>query len=130
MTQIILVAAGGAAGAACRYIVTLFISRVSNQSPVYTGTVAVNLAGSFIMGILFGHMLQNPVIPDAFILIFATGFLGSFTTFSTFAFEVQKLLIKPFTNIAIYLLLQMAAAMLLAAGGMLIGSNFTGGTFG
>jgi fluoride exporter len=82
------------------------------------------------MGILFGYLLQNPVIPESFLLIFMTGFLGSFTTFSTFALEVQNLIYKPFSNLAIYLALQLGAATISAALGIFIGSMMTGGTLG
>lgn len=130
MIQVLYVAAGGAAGAVCRYIVSIFISRITRHSSIYTGTVAVNISGCFLLGILFGYMLHNPVISEAFILIFATGFLGSFTTFSTFALELQNLLHKPFTNLAIYLALQLGAAAAFAAVGVFIGSIIAGGTIG
>jgi fluoride exporter len=130
MIHIIYVAAGGAAGTVCRYIVTRYFSRITHHSSIYTGTVAVNITGSFLMGILFGYLLQNPVIPESFLLIFMTGFLGSFTTFSTFALEVQNLIYKPFSNLAIYLALQLGAATISAALGIFIGSMMTGGTLG
>ncbi|PWN05531.1 fluoride efflux transporter CrcB [Rhodohalobacter mucosus] len=130
MSQIIFVAAGGAAGAVCRYLITILISRLSGHSPVYTGTVAVNLSGSFAMGIIFGYLLQNPVIPETVVLTFSTGFLGSFTTFSTFALEVQNLLQKPLKDMLTYLILQLAAALLLAAAGMMAGITAAGGSIG
>lgn len=130
MIEFFFVAAGGAAGAVCRFLASLLISRFTNHSSIFTGTVTVNISGSFLMGILFGYLINNNLIPAPFLLFFSTGFLGSFTTFSTFAFEVHNLLRKPFTHLALYLTFQLAAAAAMAALGIFVGLIIAGGSIG
>lgn len=80
----IIVAVGGGIGATLRYWVQLLVIKVM---PSYWSTALVNVLGSFMLGIA-----SHKVIESSSIVIFLTvGILGAFTTFSTFAFEVVKL---------------------------------------
>jgi CrcB protein len=88
--QWLLVGVAGAVGAPLRYVVdTLVSDRVGGVFPL--GTLAVNVSGSFGLGLLSGlviyHGLSRP--PN---LILGTGLIGAYTTFSTFSFETIALL--------------------------------------
>ncbi len=79
--QIILVGIGGALGSLTRYQLGKTIAQKS--SSVYPiGTFAVNLSGAVFLGFIMGLNIE----PNAYLLI-GDGFLGAFTTFSTFMYE-------------------------------------------
>jgi CrcB protein len=80
MTSLLLVAAGGAAGSVLRYLV--------GQVVVFPlGTMAVNVIGSFVIGIAWVTLAGR----DAAYLLLVTGFLGGFTTFSAFSLDTFRL---------------------------------------
>lgn len=83
--EMLLVAAGGAAGAVARYATSLALAGASAQFP--WGTFAINVAGSFVLGVLLGALPPG----HAGRLLFGTGFCGGFTTFSTFSTDVVGL---------------------------------------
>jgi fluoride exporter len=79
------VALAGAAGAVARWGVHRVVSsRVGGVLP--WGTVTVNIAGSFLFGVVSGLVIVQGVDPDLRTVL-GTGFLGSFTTYSAFAYE-------------------------------------------
>jgi CrcB protein len=90
MQQILLVALGGSLGAIARYGMSTAVYRVTDPSFPW-GTLAVNLAGSFFIGIL-AELFDAVLIPAGWRLMLAVGFLGAFTTFSTFSLETVSLL--------------------------------------
>lgn len=118
---ILAIALGGAVGALGRYWVSLTAHAVFGTSFPY-GTFTVNVLGSFLMGILSIILLERVVAaPElrAFILV---GFLGAFTTFSTFSLESFNLFLsgaylKSFINVLASVLVCLAAVWL----GMLLG---------
>jgi CrcB protein len=128
MLQIIFVAAGGATGAVTRYLITLLVSRLTHHSQVYTGTVIANAAGCFLAGLLLGYLSNQTAASEAFMLFFSVGFLGSLTTFSTFALEYQHLLNKPLSRQMHYLSLQLGTTLAMAILGATIGKVLTGGS--
>mgnify|MGYP000685932053 CR=1 FL=1 len=81
----LLVAAGGALGALCRYMTTLVMAGWMGTSFPY-GTLAVNGAGSFLIGILGVLLSRVYPLPGAAAFLI-TGFLGGLTTFSSFMNE-------------------------------------------
>ena len=85
MLKIIAVMAGGSLGAASRYILFLFVQRFSGPS-FPAGTMAANLLGCFTIGLLWSFFEGSRLTNEWRLFIF-TGFLGGFTTFSTFARE-------------------------------------------
>lgn len=86
----VAVMVAAAAGAACRFVIDYSISaRASGVFP--WGTLTVNVAGSFALGVVVGLVLRGGVAPLPRAALGA-GFLGGFTTFSTFAFETLELL--------------------------------------
>ena len=85
------VALGGAFGAAARYGVGLLAVRAWGSS-LPLGTVLVNLAGSFLIGLAVPLVLTRPGASEALRLALAVGFLGAFTTFSTFSLDTLALL--------------------------------------
>ena len=76
----LLVALGGAGGSVLRYL----LSNINTSFP--WGTFAVNVLGSFLIGLLVGLMSKGVLSPEMKLLL-VTGFCGGFTTFSTFANE-------------------------------------------
>ena len=86
LTTIIAVASGGAIGAMLR----LFINGAINKHFVHAlplGTLAVNLIGSLIIGMLFAYFHLNTSLSPQLKTFLVTGILGSLTTYSTFAIE-------------------------------------------
>ncbi|MEG0009931.1 MAG: fluoride efflux transporter CrcB [Aeromonas sp.] len=86
----LFVAVGGAIGACLRFGMTELFALMLGRSFPY-GTLAVNVIGSFIMGLAFalishGHVLESPMKP-----LLMVGILGALTTFSSFALDTVLL---------------------------------------
>ncbi|HWI62634.1 MAG TPA: CrcB family protein [Symbiobacteriaceae bacterium] len=80
----------GAAGAVTRYSLGLLFTQVY-PSPMPWGTLLINLSGSFLLGLLTGLGLYRGVIPPAWRAPLTAGFLGAYTTFSTWAVDTVRL---------------------------------------
>jgi CrcB protein len=91
------VALGGALGAMARYGVFIWLSPHSGKFP--TATYIANVCGCFLAGALYVWMAQA-IIPQAWRPLIAVGFLGAFTTFSTFSLEALLLWQNQLTAIA------------------------------
>lgn len=91
MLQIVLVAAGGAVGSSLRYLVGVWAIRVAGLAFPW-GTLAVNVAGCFLIGFLAELIDRRFGGSTALRLLVVTGFLGGFTTFSAFSLETASLL--------------------------------------
>lgn len=89
--HILMVALGGALGASARFLISLGMSQwMGSRFP--WGTLTVNLVGSFLMGLIFGIVSQKSNVPLHVQRFLMVGFLGSFTTFSSFALDNVHLL--------------------------------------
>ncbi len=86
-----LVALGGAGGASLRfYISQLILNNLGKGFPF--ATLAVNISGSLIMGVLYGLIQQGIIEVSVYRTLIGVGFLGAFTTFSTFSLDTLLLL--------------------------------------
>jgi len=91
MKQALLIGIAGAFGALSRYGIGSLISRLAGVSFPW-GTFAVNMIGCFLFGFVWGlETVRNTISTEtrAMLLI---GFMGSFTTFSSFAFDTHALI--------------------------------------
>ncbi len=86
----IAVAVGGALGAMARYAVSTWIFQISSHKFPYA-TLTVNVLGSFVMGILFVIIIERSALPVEMRSLWMIGFLGAFTTFSTFSLDALGL---------------------------------------
>ncbi|MBP1856556.1 fluoride efflux transporter CrcB [Rhizobium herbae] len=91
MTQILLVAAGGALGSVLRYLVGLWTLRSFGPSFPW-GTLTVNVTGSFLIGV-FAEVIARKFGASAEMRVFLiTGILGGYTTFSAFSLDAITLM--------------------------------------
>lgn len=109
MLQILAIAGGGALGAVARFGVSTGVYRWLGRDFPW-GTLAVNLLGSFAMGLLFVLLLERGLFAPEARSAVLVGFLGAFTTFSTFSLETLSLVEQGETLRA---LLNIAASVLL-----------------
>jgi CrcB protein len=91
MNMILAVAAGGALGSVARYLVGLQAARWLGVSFPW-GTLAVNLAGSFAIGVIAEAVLRGWAIAPEWRAFLTVGILGGFTTFSAFSLDVANLI--------------------------------------
>lgn len=84
--QLLLIGLGGGLGSILRYLTSVLTAKYySNTFPL--ATFFANLSGCFFIGVLIGLLEQNTQINQNLKLLLITGFMGGYTTFSTFAFE-------------------------------------------
>ncbi len=105
MQHLLAIAAGGAIGALMRFWVSNAVHQLLGRGFPY-GTLSVNLIGSLLMGFLAYFMLERLALSVEWRAAILIGFLGSFTTFSTFSMETLNLLLdgayaKAFANMLV-----------------------------
>ncbi|MBN2063745.1 MAG: CrcB family protein [Sedimentisphaerales bacterium] len=86
LLNILAVAGGGVIGALCRFGLTGLVNMLVD-SRFKVGTILVNLVGCLLFGLFFSVIHNRAETTDAVRLFILTGFLGAFTTFSTYTFE-------------------------------------------
>lgn len=109
------VALGGAAGAVCRYAAGLWVARMLGNGFPW-GTLAVNVLGSCLMGVLVVMLTQ--VTGNRFAPLVLTGFLGGFTTFSAFSLDAVNLFERGQPELAVG---YVAASVLLSIAALFVG---------
>lgn len=107
MKELILVALGGAVGSVARYAAGGAVRAVLPERH-YLGTFAVNIIGSFLIGVLFAKVSS---LGDDMYLLAAVGFCGGFTTFSALSLEALRLMQSG----------EVMTALLYAAGSVIVG---------
>jgi CrcB protein len=111
----LIVGLGGFIGANLRYIVGTWAQQRWGPSFPY-GTMLINVTGSFILG-LFATLAVRLAWNDQWRLLVAIGFVGAYTTFSTFEFETLQLVsngswIRAFANIGLSVVFGFVAAFI------------------
>lgn len=92
MLQVFAIAGGGALGAVLRFWVSNGVYALLGRGFPY-GTLAVNVVGSFLMGVLFVLFVERLAVSAELRSGVLVGLLGAFTTFSTFAIETLNLMV-------------------------------------
>tara|TARA_B100000963_G_C22624443_1_gene671615 strand:- start:2417 stop:2791 length:375 start_codon:yes stop_codon:yes gene_type:complete len=112
MSNLILIALFGAIGSLFRFVLIQVTPKITYINfPI--GTVIVNLIGSFLIGIVVS-LFEKQLLSNELRSFIVFGFLGGFTTFSAFTYEIFNLLkIGNYLNLFIYLLLSIVVSLAL-----------------
>ncbi len=112
MQQVLLVGVGGFVGSALRYLISTGIQRLFSEAWLPYGTLAVNIAGCFLIGLLAGLADSRQILPPEARLILMVGVLGGFTTYSTFAYDSLALIrTGGFAAVATYILIHIVVGI-------------------
>lgn len=119
--QILLIGLFGGLGCIARYLVSGWTYSLLGRALPY-GTLMVNIGGSFLLGFLMTFGVRSTLLPAGLRVGLTVGFLGGFTTFSTFSYETLKLveegsMVQAGANVVLNLvicLVSVAAGVMLA----------------
>ena len=121
MTKLMLVFIGGGLGAMSRFFLTTALAGKLGNFPL--GTLIANLSGSLLMGLLVG-LLAGRTNVESVRLFFAVGFLGGFTTFSSFSAETLTLIQHgQIFAASVNVIVSVTAGLTACAVGLKIGGN-------
>jgi fluoride exporter len=124
LAKYLAVAAGGALGALLRYILNhSFLAALFPPFPF--PTFFINVTGSFAIGLIFAVTTEKFFISETTRLFLTVGFLGAYTTFSTFEFETLELAgAKYYWQAAMYAILSFGVGFLAVIAGVWLGKRF------
>jgi CrcB protein len=122
--KIFSVAVGGAFGAVARYLINISpLARLFDKFPF--PTFFINVTGSFLIGFLLILLTDKIEVSDNLRLAIIIGFLGAFTTFSTFEMEIYGLTEeRQFATALLYLVLSVVVGFVGVVAGVWLGRKF------
>jgi CrcB protein len=124
MKELLLVAGGGAIGAAARFLLSGAVTQLVPAFRFPVATCVVNLLGCFLVGVLLGIHERTVTMSQEARLFLVTGMLGGFTTFSTFGAESLQLVQRhDWIALVGYLAISVVLGILLVWGGWEIGQR-------
>lgn len=112
---LVLIAVGGAAGAISRYLIAEWVQElIPGRFP--WGTFLVNISGSFLLGLVFVLAIEHEIMAPEIRVPLMVGFIGAYTTFSTFMLESWALadegaLLAALANIVVSVVVGMVAVI-------------------
>jgi CrcB protein len=123
--QLFYIGIFGGLGCVARFLASGWTHQLFGRSLPY-GTLLVNIVGSFLLGLLMTFGLRGTLLPPELRIGLSVGFLGGFTTFSTFSYETIRLLEEGSlwqagANILLNLLLCLFSALL----GLMVARQFS-----
>ena len=127
MLKIAAIAAGGSVGAVLRFVLAKGVQRFAGESfPL--GTLTVNLLGCFLFGLLAAALTSPGVlVREEYRLALLVGFLGAFTTFSTFGADTMALITdRQMLRAVAYVLLSNVVGITAVWLGIRIANRFVG----
>ena len=110
-----LIMFGGGLGAAVRYVVGIWMMKKYPTPFIPIAMLSVNIIGSFALGIIYGVIYDDHAVmySNPYFITIGIGFLGAFTTFSTFSVEAMQLIKgKVYRKAALYIVLSIIGSIL------------------
>ena len=124
MVRIISVGIGGFCGAVSRFLITGWVHNVTGSSMPY-GTLAVNVGGSFILAFMLQFFIAYPGISPHLKSAITIGFLGAFTTFSTFTVDTLHFMEHGnYSKVLLNIALNVIICLIAAGMGMALGKTW------
>ena len=125
MLELLVIAIGGALGAVARFSLGNLVGAYLGTGFPY-GILVVNVSGCFVMGICFELLVEQNLLPGPWRSLIMVGFLGSFTTFSTFSLQVLGLFqTDKLIAALVYILSSVICSILAAAIGIFLCRQLT-----
>lgn len=121
LVRILYIGFGGFLGSILRYLISKGINNFFPFAFLPYGTIIVNIAGAFLLTYLMTATYVRYQLPLEVFCFFATGFLGAFTTFSTFSYETLKLFSESHIRAIIYFVIMLFLGIVSAYLGFLAG---------
>jgi fluoride exporter len=122
--DLVLVGVGGFFGAIARRVVDLWVSDKAGSVFPF-GTLVINLSGAFLLGLLFAWAIERDVLPREIRGPVMIGFIGAYTTFSTWMLESMRLFEDGAWQLALLNLLgSVVLGVIAVTGGMALGRLF------
>ncbi len=123
-TKILFIGAGGALGAVARYLINISpLAGLFEKFPF--PTFFINVSGSFLIGLFLILLTDKWEVSDHLRMAIIVGFLGAFTTFSTFEMEIYGLIKeRQLITAFLYLFLSVAIGFIGLVGGIWLGRRF------
>ena len=116
--NILIVFLGGGFGAVCRYLFGVGVVQLAGPSRAPLATFAINVLGSFLMGLLIGALARTAGVSDRWRVFLGVGVLGGFTTFSSYSLETVMMIERKAYGLAsVYLI----GSVLLGVLGLMLG---------
>jgi CrcB protein len=123
MARLLAIGLGGALGAMSRYAIATLMNEITGR-PSVLGTLIANLSGALVLGLLLGFIEERAELPEFWRWFGAVGFLGAYTTFSTFMFEsADRLENGEVFFVFAYIAGSIFVGLMLAYGGMVAGRS-------
>jgi CrcB protein len=91
LVQSLAIGGAGFVGAVLRWLVAISIAKLSNNRQFPLGTLFINVSGSFFLGWFLTFVTVRYPVSDTLRMAIATGFVGAYTTFSTYMWESNNL---------------------------------------
>lgn len=114
LLQVLVICAGASTGALARWQLGIWL----NQGTWPWGTLAANLAGGLLVGVVVAVLQQHPAISPYWRLLLITGFLGALTTFSSFSAEVVAMMMAArWTPALLTIVMNLTGSLLLTYAG-------------